>query len=184
MKRPAGRVTAECGGAEAETGPVIELVRPLLVPDGFVAPRRLRFGDLVATAISRCDLADDVAGINANLELIARSRGGGWPTGPVTLEENYVDLVWHELEFRENYSYTYVLRRFDGTYVGCAYLYPVGRRVRLRDNPDADVDVSWWLTEPAHIAGLNATTHRALQHWIMSEFPFRHPVYSNADLLT
>lgn len=182
MNRPTGPLTAERCGTDAANRSLVELVRPLQVPDGFVAPPRIRFGDLVATAISRHDLADDVAGINANLDLIANTRGGGWPAGPVTLEENYVDLVWHELEFRENYSYTYVLRRSDGTYLGCAYLYPIGRRVPIRDHPDADVDVSWWVTEPAHTAGLNATTHRALQHWVMSEFPFRHPVYSNADL--
>ena len=41
-------------------------------------------------------------GINASLDLIQQTRGGNWPEGPVTEEFNYVDLVWHELEFRED----------------------------------------------------------------------------------
>jgi hypothetical protein len=71
----------------------------------------MAYEDLRARALSRADLADDVAGINSSIELIQRARGGGWPTGPVTEQSNYVDLVWHELEFREGYSFAYVVRR-------------------------------------------------------------------------
>ncbi len=46
-------------------------------------------------------------GINASLDLIRETRGGTWPTGPVTEEENYVDLVWHECEFRDGKSFTF-----------------------------------------------------------------------------
>jgi hypothetical protein len=48
-------------------------------------------------ALTRDDLDDDVRGINASLELIRRTRGGGWPTAAVTAEDNYVDLVWHDV---------------------------------------------------------------------------------------
>jgi len=163
---------------------VSDLVRPLRAPQGFVAPQRLEYGELVATPIDRHDLDDDVAGINANLDLIASTRGGGWPTSPVTSDDNYVDIVWHELEFRENYSYTYALRRRDGTYVGNAYLYPVGRRIPVCRHPDSDVDVSWWVTRAAYEAGLYATVYRALQRWAVSDFPFRRPVYSNDEIPT
>ena len=77
-------------------------IKKLALPPGFSAPthaRRTRI--VVARAISRADLSDDVRGINASLELIRRTRGGGWPTEPVTEEFNFVDLVWHELEFRD-----------------------------------------------------------------------------------
>ena len=98
-------------------------VRRLTLPDGVTAPRELTHGDVVAHAITRADLADDVAGINASLDLIRRTRGGSWPTGAVTEEYNFVDLVWHECEFRDGGSYTYVLRDTEGGYLGCAYLY-------------------------------------------------------------
>ena len=84
--------------------------------------RRLVHDDLVATAITRDDLADDVRGINASLALIKRTRGGQWPTGPVDEDYNYVDLVWHELEFREATSFTYVVRNSAGAYSTLAQL--------------------------------------------------------------
>ena len=85
------------------------LIKKLPLPPGFAAPTRLTYEDLVATAITRADLSDDVRGINASLALIQATRGGGWPTEPVTEEFNFVDLVWHELEFRDGMSYTYAV---------------------------------------------------------------------------
>ena len=108
------------------------LVKTLVLPAGFRPPTELVHDDLRATVLSRADLEADVRGVNDSLELIRRTRGGGWPTEPVTEEIDYVDLVWHELEFREGYSFSYAVYDSDG-YVGCCYLYPVGRRTPLTE---------------------------------------------------
>ena len=86
-----------------------QFTKKLATPAGFTVPKRLRFEHFDARAISRADLTDDVRGINSSLELIARTRGGGWPTEPVTAAVDFVDLVWHELEFRDGYSFTYAV---------------------------------------------------------------------------
>ena len=67
------------------------LIKRLDVPDGWRAPTDLLDDDIRAAAITRDHLHDDVQGINASIELIRRTRGGGWPTGPVTEDYNYVD---------------------------------------------------------------------------------------------
>ena len=54
-----------------------EFVKKLVLPEGFDPPRRLTHEDIVATVLGREDLDDDVRGINASLELIRRTRGGG-----------------------------------------------------------------------------------------------------------
>jgi RimJ/RimL family protein N-acetyltransferase len=159
------------------------LVKSLDLPPGFRPPRDLAYEDVTASALTRADLDDDVAGINASLDLIARTRGGGWPTGAVTAEDNYVDLVWHELEFREGYSFAYVVRRSDGRYLGCCYLYPMGRRVALTEQlMRHDVDVSWWVTTEAYEHGYYGKVHEALTHWAVTEFPFENPYFSNEEL--
>jgi hypothetical protein len=160
-----------------------QLIKRIILPAGASAPRRLVHGDVVATAITRGDNADDVRGINASLALIRQTRGGSWPTEPVTEEHNYMDLVWHELEFREGFSFTYVLRDSAGGYLGCAYLYPVGTRTPLSEQLLAcDVDVSWWVTPDAYAAGLYTMVHEALGHWLATEFPFWTPHFSNAEI--
>jgi hypothetical protein len=158
------------------------LIRSLDLPPGFRAPRELTYEDIRASTLTRDDLDDDVRGVNASLELIRRTRGG-WPTGPVTAEDDYVDLVWHEHEFREGYSFSYVVRRDDGRYLGCCYLYPVGRRVPLTEElVRHDVDVSWWVTSEAYELGFYRKVYDALTRWIDTEFPFEDPYYSNAEL--
>ena len=52
-------------------------VKKLQLPPGFSPPGRLTYDDVVATALSRENLVDDVRGINASIELILRTRGGG-----------------------------------------------------------------------------------------------------------
>jgi len=149
---------------------------------GLPAPTRLTYEDISATAITRADLADDVRGINASLALIRKTRGGGWPTEPVTEEFNYVDLVWHELEFRDGASLTYAVYGPDG-YLGCCYLYPMGRRTELTEELMAyDVDVSWWVTPEGYERGFYTKLHAGLQRWLADEFPFWRPYWSNREI--
>lgn len=160
-----------------------EFQRKLSLPNGFDPPQRLVHEDIIATVLGREDLDDDVRGINSSLELIARTRGGGWPEGPVTPEFNLADLIWHEVEFREGFSFSYVLRDAEGSYLGCAYLYPMGRRTELTEKlANHDVDVSWWVIEDAYAAGYYERSYKALQRWVIEDFPFAAPYWSNTEI--
>lgn len=154
--------------------------KKLVLPADFAPPRELVYEDLVARALIREHLADDLRGINSSIDLIRRTRGGPWPEGPVTEDFDYADLVWHEVEFRDESSFTYSVYRSDGEYVGCAYLYPLGGRTELTEQLlDYDVDVSWWVVPRAYERGYYEKLYAALRHWLASEFPFWRPYYSN-----
>jgi hypothetical protein len=158
-------------------------IKSLDLPAGFTPPTELAYEDIRARAISRADLDDDVLGINASLEIIRRTRGGGWPTEAVSADFNYVDLVWHELEFREGFSFTYAVYDSDARYLGCCYLSPMGRRTPLTDELlEYDVDVSWWVTPDAYDRGFYAKLYIALRRWVADAFPFKKPYYSNAQI--
>jgi hypothetical protein len=155
-------------------------IRKLEVPDGRTVAGKLTYEDVVARAITRDDLREDVRGINASMDIIRRTRGGGWPTEEVTEEFDFVDLVWHECEFRDGGSYTYAVYDTDDRYLGCCYLYPMGRRTQLtEDLLKYDVDVSWWVTPTAYDQGYYLKLYRALRHWLAVELPFSEPYYSN-----
>lgn len=160
-----------------------KLIKKLELPSGFVAPARLSYAGLVAKAINRSHLADDVRGINASISLIQRTRGGGWPAELVTEDFNYVDLVWHEQEFREATSFTYAVYDSADTYLGCCYLYPMGRRTQLSEKLlSHDVDVSWWVTPDAYAREDYQKLYKALRHWTTADFPFQSPYFSNIDI--
>ena len=157
-----------------------QLIKRILLPTGFAAPTTLIFEDLVATALSREHLREDVAGINASLDLIPSTRGGNWPTEKVTDDGNFIDLVWHECEFREGYSFSYAVHASEGEYLGCCYFYPLGTRTPLSDELVArDVDVSWWVTPSAYERGYYEKLFRALGHWGTKNFPFSAMHFSN-----
>jgi hypothetical protein len=157
-------------------------VKKLALPAGFAPPRELRYGDVVARGITRDDVAEDVVGINASLDLIRETRGGSWPTEAVTEEEIIVDEYWHECEFRDGKSFTFILRTIDGNYLGCAYFYPMGVRQPLTPElAEHDVDVSWWVTPDAYEAGYYAKVHEALRLWVTRDYPFERPHYSNVQ---
>lgn len=159
------------------------LTKRIALPDGFAPPRRLVFEDIVASVLGREHLKDDVAGINASLDIIRRTRGGGWPTEAVTEGFDYIDLVWHECEFREGYSFSYAVYSAAGEYLGCCYFYPLGRRTRLSAELMAyDVDASWWVTASAYERGYYAKLYRALQRWGTEDFPWKALHFSNAEL--
>jgi len=159
------------------------LIKKLDLPAEWSPPTELVYDDIRARAISRADNDDDVEGINASIELIQRTRGGGWPEEPVSAEFNYVDEVWHECEFREGYSFTYAVYDSSGHYLGCCYLSPMGRRTPLTEELlKYEVDVSWWVTQGAYDRGYYTRLFAALQHWIKTEFPFTNAYYSNAEI--
>jgi hypothetical protein len=158
-------------------------VKKLDLPPGFTAPARLTYDDVVASALSREHLQDDVHGINESVELIQRTRGGGWPDGPVTEEFNFVDLVWHEQEFREGTSFSYAVYEADRSYLGCCYLYPMGQRTPLSEALlEHDVDVSWWVTPDGYERGYYEKLYAALRSWVADAFPFSKPYWSNAEI--
>jgi hypothetical protein len=159
------------------------LIKSLDLPAGYAPPAELSYEDIRARALTRADLDDDVRGINASLDLIRRTRGGGWPTEAVTPDFNYVDLVWHEQESREGTSFAYAVYDTGHQYLGCCYFYPVGRRTPLSEQLLAhDVDVSWWVTPDAYQRGFYAKLYLALRAWSAEALPFRAPHYSNLEI--
>lgn len=157
--------------------------RNLVVPDGFEMPTTLAYDDIRAHVLGRDDLDDDVRGINGSLDLIRRTRGGSWPSEPVTPEFNYIDLVWHECEFREGFSFSYAVYHEDGRYMGCLYLYPMGWRSPLTEERVAyDVDVSWWVTQEFYDDGHYAKVYDAARRWLEADWPFTAPYFSNAEI--
>jgi hypothetical protein len=160
-----------------------DLIKRLVLPPGYSPSTELTDQDIRARAISRADLHDDVHGINASLDLIRRTRGGAWPAEAVSEDDNYVDLVWHEAEFRDGHSFTYAVYDSNGQYLGCCYLYPMGTRTPLTEELLAhDVDVSWWVTPDAYERGYYTKLYAALRRWLADSFPFENPYFSNREI--
>lgn len=113
--------------------------RPLL-PRGERPPEIWAGPGFAARPLRLRDAHDDLAAVLASTD---RLRGhmdpdDPWPEG-LSLEENRIDLAWHEREFTAGHSYAWTLRDPPDTRtLGCAYLYPADR-----EGPDAMA--FWWV---------------------------------------
>lgn len=150
----------------------------------FQAPGKLEYEDLRAKTLTRADLKADIEGVNSSLELIRKTRGGSWPSEPVSKDFDLLDLAWHEREFRDDTSFAYVVYNDRNEYIGCFYLYPMGVRTELSEElMNYDVDASWWVTSKAYEQGYYEKLYKALQQWL-SEFPVAKVYYSNKEIPT
>lgn len=152
--------------------------KKLAMSDNFDIPTELVFGDLAATPLHREDVDEDLEAVNSSLEIIRRTRGGGWPSEKLSRDFNLLDLAWHEREFRDRSSFAYAIR-LKGEYVGCFYIYAIGERKELSEETDQyDADFSWWVTQEAFDNGVYEKVFCALKEWHGS-FPFKNILFSN-----
>lgn len=159
-----------------------QFTKKFQLPDGFVAPNSLVFEDLVALPLARKDVEADMAAVNSSLEVIRKTRGGSWPAEALTEEFNFLDLAWHEREFRDGDSFAYAVRDTSDKYIGCFYLYPIGLRTHLTEVlVEFDVDASWWVTAEAYEKGYYEKLYSALRQWL-KEFPFNNVYHSNKEI--
>lgn len=158
-------------------------IKELRLPDGVKAPEELLHDDLIAKPLTRSDLKADMDAVNSSLEIIRKTRGGSWPEEAVSEEFDYLDLAWHEREFRDGSSFAYVVYDTIGEYIGCFYLYGLGSRTKLTEGlKDFEVDASWWVTTKAYEQGYYKKLQTALGKWLPGKFKFTKVYYSNVEM--
>jgi hypothetical protein len=80
-------------------------VKKIELPENYEAPEELAYENILAKPLSRQDLVADMEAVNSSIDLIRRTRGGSWPSEPVSEEFDLLDLAWHEREFRDGNSF-------------------------------------------------------------------------------
>jgi len=151
-----------------------------LVPPYFAVPERREAPGFRLRKLTFRDAILDYRAVMANIDLIRATRGGDWPAQDLTLEEDQIDLAWHQREFERRSSFAYAVMSTDeNECLGCVYLYPPGERGI--GTLDADVDVSFWVVQAAYDSGLYASLFDVVQRWLV-EWPFKKVGYSNAVL--
>ncbi|MEO1703819.1 MAG: hypothetical protein AAFR50_00550 [Pseudomonadota bacterium] len=129
-------------------------------------PRTVSLPHCDMTPLSPAQTQEDYEVVMEACSLLSPGPGE-WPDG-LTFEDNAIDLAWHEREFTEKRSFSWILRDATGEYLGCFYIYPaIGARgaakvnlwVRKRDDREAlartlKEDLTTWMAAalPAGIA--------------------------------
>ena len=149
---------------------------------GYQPARRKVTPDFVIVNLTPLDTERDYKTFIANKDAIKAQRGGTWPDGTETLEEDRVDLSWHQREFELGTSFAYqVISPDEQEMYGCVYFYPPkhpNNGAAQYEPEDIDVSVNLWTTESAYSAGIYDKLYRFTEQWL-KEWPFTNPAITN-----
>jgi hypothetical protein len=145
--------------------------RPL-VPADFTVPGRLETRDFTLRPLTVHDVVRDYDAVMSSVAALKgrMADGSTWPEG-LTLEENLVDLGWHQREFTIRHSFAYTVVSPDGTRcLGCCYIYP-------SSDPAFDAAAFYWARDSRIGEAADEALGAAFRGWLARDWPFRHVAY-------
>jgi hypothetical protein len=101
----------------------------------------------------------------------------GWPATDLSLEQNIIDLAWHQKEFQLRSSFDYAVMSLDESrLLGCVYIDPP-------QESGTDAEVWFWARRSELSTGLEDHLGQFVASWLASAWPFRK-VSLNGQLRT
>lgn len=148
------------------------------VPAEFDVPDMLETGQYRLRMLTVNDLVKDydaVVSSEAHIQA-AGPPGMTWPTG-LTLEEDLIDLGWHQKEFMNRTSFAYTVVTLDESRViGCVYINPT-RKV------GHDARITLWTRPPEQLPWLDEARLRSVvRAWLAEDWPFENPAFLGGDV--
>jgi hypothetical protein len=147
-----------------------------IVPTDFDIPQVLETDRLRLRMLTVNDVVKDYdAVVSSTDHLQATFTSGSWPVG-LTLEQNLIDLGWHQKEFQRRTSFAYTVVSLDESRVlGCVYIYSfnVG---------GYDARATMWVRTDMLDKGLDQHLYEAVKRWLTDDWPFENVAYPGRDL--
>ena len=140
------------------------------VPSHFAVPSTLETEEFRLRMLTVNDVVKDYDAVMSSVEHCQTIWGGKWPQG-LTLEQNLIDLGWHQKEFQTRRSFTYtVVQPSEAIVLGCVYILPTRK-------PGYDAEVYLWARQSELSSGLEERLYVAVQDWLGSQWPFKLVAY-------
>ena len=149
-------------------------ISPFVPPD-FVIPETLETAEFRLRMLRVHDVVKDYDAVMSSVAHCKTVWGGEWPEG-LTLEQNLIDLGWHQKEFQIRRSFAYTVVDLNETEVlGCVYILPTHKC-------GFDAEVYLWARQRELAGGLEERLAAAVRAWLMTHWPFQAVAYPGRDL--
>ncbi len=151
-----------------------------LVPNGFTIPGELQTGRCKLRMLTVNDLVKDYEAVMTSIEHLQKTRPFGpdhnWPTTELKLEQDLIDLGWHQKEFQRRSSFAYTVMSLDESKcLGCVYIDP-------SSNQEYDAEIIMWVRQSEVATGLDEHLFNSVKKWIAKEWPFECPGFPGRDI--
>ena len=146
------------------------------VPGDFQVPATLETKEFRLRVLTVNDVIKDYDAVMSSVEHLKNIwPGSGWPIG-LTLEQNLVDLGWHQKEFQRRRSFAYtVVTPDESRVIGCVYINPTRKQ-------GFDAVVFLWARQSELPGGLETRLHAAVKGWVAKEWPFKKVAFPGRDV--
>lgn len=149
--------------------------RPI-VPNSFSIPQSLKTDEFALKPLTVDNLIKDYDAVMSSVEHLQGLMGSddGWPLG-LTIEENLIDLGWHQREFTLRHSFAYSVMSLDGELcLGCCYIYPSMKS-------EYQAQAFYWIRQEHLVNGLEARLRSKFKRWLETDWPFSRIEFPNRD---
>mgnify|MGYP002725864876 CR=1 FL=1 len=143
-----------------------------LVPDDFKVPEVIETERLRLRPLTINDAVKDFEAVMTSEERLrtVHDPGGEWPSG-LTLEQNIIELGWHQTEFQLRTSFAYTVVTLDESEVmGCVYIYPTR-------NSGYGAEITMWVRQSRVEEDLDKHLFETVESWIADCWPIINPAY-------
>ncbi len=129
-------------------------------------------------ALTVHDVIKDYDAVMTSIEHLQKTQPLGphrnWPPTELTLEQDLIDLGWHQKEFQRKDSFAYtVVAPDESICLGCVYIDP-------SSNTAFDAQVTLWVRQSA--IRIDGELFVAVKKWIAKSWPFQKVAYPGRDI--
>ena len=146
-------------------------------PDGATIPTGIETDDFRLRILTVNDLVKDYDAVMSSVDHLTGvfGPGGTWPID-LTLEQDLIDLGWHQKEFELGNSFAYTVMNLDESRcLGCVYVDP-------SEKLDYEATVMLWVRHSEISNGLDAKLLSAVKLWISEKWWFDSVAYPGREV--
>ena len=148
------------------------------LPDGFEVPEELLTERYQIRPITIHDVVKDYDAVMSSREHLWEMFGEqwGWPPEDLTLEQDLIDLGWHQKEFQLRSSFDFAVISLDeARLLGCVYVDPPTKT-------GFDAEVYLWVRQSELASGLDAHLFQTVKDWMREKWPFERIAYPGREM--
>lgn len=148
------------------------------VPADFEVPAKLETSEFRLRMLTVNDVIKDYDAVMTSIDHLKGVFGPNstWPSKELTLEQDLIDLGWHQKEFQMRSSFAYtVMTPDESRCIGCVYIDPGSKK-------NYDAEVYLWVSKSAFDKGLDPILFKAVKNWIETKWPFSRVAFPGRQI--
>jgi len=138
------------------------------VPDPVIIPSGIEAKEFRIRPLTINDVVKDYDAVMSSISHLRGVFGpsSSWPSTDLTLEQDLIDLGWHQKEFQIGSSFAYTVMSLDESRcLGCVYVNP-------SEKVGYDAKVILWIRQSEVSKGLDEKLFSTVRKWLSEEWWF------------